>query len=110
MRTALPENAKIAKESKECMQECVSEFISFIASEASDKCRQEKRKTINAEDILFAMISLGFDNYAEVLKIYLSKYRLPSKAKRTTAMEQYNKDADGEEDETYDWQTKIGGG
>jgi len=35
MKTALPENAKIAKEAKECMQECVSEFISFITSEGS---------------------------------------------------------------------------
>lgn len=33
MKIALPENAKIAKEAKECMQECVSEFISFITSE-----------------------------------------------------------------------------
>lgn len=33
MKNALPENAKIAKEAKECMQECVSEFISFITSE-----------------------------------------------------------------------------
>lgn len=36
MKTALPDNAKIAKEAKECMQECVSEFISFITSEG--KC------------------------------------------------------------------------
>lgn len=35
----------------------------------------EKRKTVNGEDILFAMTSLGFENYAEALKIYLSKYR-----------------------------------
>ncbi|KAA6415395.1 MAG: CCAAT-binding factor complex subunit [Lasallia pustulata] len=75
MKTALPENAKIAKEAKECMQECVSEFISFITSEASEKCQQEKRKTVNGEDILYAMTSLGFENYAEALKIYLSKYR-----------------------------------
>ncbi|KFY96450.1 hypothetical protein V498_02683 [Pseudogymnoascus sp. VKM F-4517 (FW-2822)] len=75
MKTALPENAKIAKEAKECMQECVSEFISFITSEASEKCHQEKRKTVNGEDILFAMTSLGFENYAEALKIYLAKYR-----------------------------------
>ncbi|KAK3310088.1 histone-fold-containing protein [Chaetomium strumarium] len=75
MKTALPENAKIAKEAKECMQECVSEFISFITSEASEKCHQEKRKTVNGEDILFAMSSLGFENYAEALKIYLTKYR-----------------------------------
>jgi len=75
MKMALPDNAKIAKEAKECMQECVSEFISFITSEASEKCQQEKRKTVNGEDILFAMTSLGFENYAEALKIYLSKYR-----------------------------------
>ncbi|KAF1824074.1 uncharacterized protein K489DRAFT_172991 [Dissoconium aciculare CBS 342.82] len=75
MKGALPENAKIAKEAKECMQECVSEFISFITSEASEKCQQEKRKTVNGEDILFAMTSLGFENYGEALKIYLARYR-----------------------------------
>ena len=42
---------------------------------ASEKCHQEKRKTVNGEDILFAMTSLGFENYSEALKIYLSKYR-----------------------------------
>lgn len=46
---------------------------------ASEKCHQEKRKTVNGEDILFAMTSLGFENYAEALKIYLSKYREVSK-------------------------------
>lgn len=82
MKLALPENAKIAKEAKECMQECVSEFISFITSEASEKCHQEKRKTVNGEDILFAMTSLGFENYSEALKIYLSKYRENSQSNR----------------------------
>jgi len=82
MKNALPENAKIAKEAKECMQECVSEFISFITSEASEKCHQEKRKTVNGEDILFAMTSLGFENYAEALKIYLAKYRDQSQSNR----------------------------
>jgi nuclear transcription Y subunit beta len=53
----------------------VSEFISFITSEASDKCLQEKRKTINGDDLLWAMSTLGFDKYVEPLKLYLSKYR-----------------------------------
>jgi nuclear transcription Y subunit beta len=39
MKTALPDNAKIAKEAKECMQECVSEFISFITSEGMFSCK-----------------------------------------------------------------------
>ena len=75
MKRALPDNAKIAKDAKETVQECVSEFICFITSEASDRCQQEKRKTINGEDILWAMQSLGFENYCEPLKIYLNKYR-----------------------------------
>jgi histone H3/H4 len=75
MKTALPENAKISKEAKECMQECVSEFIAFVTSEAAEKCQQEKRKTVNGEDLLFAMSSLGLEQYAEVLKIYLARYR-----------------------------------
>ena len=75
MKNHLPENAKIAKDSKETVQECVSEFISFITSEASDKCMQEKRKTINGDDLLWAMSTLGFDKYVEPLKLYLAKYR-----------------------------------
>ena len=75
MKNQLPENAKIAKESKETVQETVSEFISFITSEASDKCMQEKRKTINGDDLLWAMSTLGFDRYVEPLKVYLAKYR-----------------------------------
>lgn len=35
----------------------------------------EKRKTVNGEDILFAMTSLGFENYGEALKIYLARFR-----------------------------------
>ncbi|KAI8149022.1 histone-fold-containing protein [Fennellomyces sp. T-0311] len=95
MKKSLPENAKIAKEAKECVQECVSEFISFITSEypflnmlsrrTSDRCLQEKRKTINGEDILWAMQSLGFENYAEALKIYLGKYRETTKLERATS-------------------------
>ncbi|CAK9803281.1 Nuclear transcription factor Y subunit beta [Anthophora plagiata] len=48
MKRAIPEAGKIAKDARECVQECVSEFISFITSEASDRCHMEKRKTINA--------------------------------------------------------------
>ena len=33
---------KIAKDARECAQECVSEFISFITSEASDRCQVNK--------------------------------------------------------------------
>ncbi|CAN4113651.1 unnamed protein product [Withania somnifera] len=75
MKQILPPNAKISKEAKETMQECVSEFISFVTGEASDKCHNEKRKTLNGDDICWALGSLGFDDYVETLKRYLHKYR-----------------------------------
>jgi nuclear transcription Y subunit beta len=75
MKKALPANGKIAKDAKDTMQECVSEFISFITSEASDKCQKEKRKTINGDDLLWAMATLGFEDYIEPLKVYLARYR-----------------------------------
>lgn len=75
MKQILPQNAKISKEAKETMQECVSEFIGFVTGEASDKCKKERRKTVNGDDICWAMGSLGFDDYAGPLKRYLSRYR-----------------------------------
>jgi len=89
MKKSLPKNAKISKEAKECIQECVSEFISFITSEASDRCQQEKRKTINGDDLLWAMTTLGFDNYLEPLKLYLHKYRETQVSKRVPSKKEY---------------------
>ncbi|KAJ7565439.1 hypothetical protein O6H91_02G061000 [Diphasiastrum complanatum] len=65
MKRALPANAKISKDAKETMQECVSEFISFVTGEA----------TVNGDDLLWAMSTLGFEEYVEPLKLYLQKYR-----------------------------------
>jgi nuclear transcription Y subunit beta len=75
MKKYLDNNMKISKEAKELVEECVTEFICFITSEASDKCKKEKRKTINGEDILTVMKHLGFDNYVVILQVYFYKYR-----------------------------------
>jgi nuclear transcription Y subunit beta len=73
MKQILPQNAKIPKET---MQECVSEFISFVTSDASEKCRKERRKTVNGDDdICWALGTLGFDDYAEQIRKYLHRYR-----------------------------------
>ena len=134
MKRAIPENGKIAKDARgmipmifsfhcwifinnqksfwnlfrllECVQECVSEFISFITSEASERCCNEKRKTMNGEDILWAMTTLGFDNYIEPLKVFLQKYRESSKTDR-------NLEASGDEQQHEDgvqyWNGNVNG-
>lgn len=53
----------------------MSEFISFITSEACDRCKEERRKTINGDDLLHAMMTLGFEKYVPPLQLYLKKFR-----------------------------------
>lgn len=50
-------------------------FLNFWNFRASDRCYQEKRKTINGDDIIWALQNLGFDYYVEPLKAYLQKHR-----------------------------------
>ena len=50
MKKMIPSNGKIAKEAKQCVQECVSEFISFVTSEAHDKCASVSSKSIIIEN------------------------------------------------------------
>ncbi|GAA5898205.1 nuclear transcription factor Y subunit beta [Sporobolomyces salmoneus] len=121
MKKCLPETTKVSKDAKECVQECTSEFISFITSEAAERCQLEKRKTINGEDILFALQQLGFDEYGVVMQVYLAKYRehLRSTGKRAqkraakeaalaaqpqpqTTGETASKDGEGQEAGEYD--------
>ncbi|KAM0994883.1 hypothetical protein PS2_010377 [Malus domestica] len=75
MKQILPPRAKISKEAKQTMQECATEFLSFVTGEASDKCHKENRKTVNGDDICWALSALGFDNYAQATIRYLHKYR-----------------------------------
>ncbi|KAG6430346.1 hypothetical protein SASPL_108411 [Salvia splendens] len=75
MKRIIPPGAKISKEAKETMQECVSEFICFVTGEASDRCLKENRKTVNGDDICWALTSLGFDNYSHTMLTFLNRWR-----------------------------------
>ncbi|XP_062232841.1 nuclear transcription factor Y subunit B-8-like [Phragmites australis] len=75
MRRVLPPHAKISDDAKEVIQECVSEFISFVTGEANERCHTERRKTVTAEDIVWAMERLGFDDYVAPLGGYLQRMR-----------------------------------
>ena len=61
------------------MSQCITsravQYVGLSELRASDKCSKEKRKTINGDDLLWAMSALGFEEYVEPLKMYLHKYR-----------------------------------
>ncbi|KAJ1259007.1 hypothetical protein BS78_10G120200 [Paspalum vaginatum] len=82
MRQVLPPYAKISDDTKEVIQECVSEFISFVTGEANERCHAERRKTVTAEDIVWAMSRLGFDDYVAPLGTFLQRMRESEGARR----------------------------
>lgn len=49
--------------------------MNILTPVATERCLQEKRKTITGEDIIAAMNTLGFENYGETLKLYIDKFR-----------------------------------
>lgn len=46
---------KISTTARETMQECVTEFLLFVTSEAAEMCFEDGRKTINGEDVVKSM-------------------------------------------------------
>lgn len=75
MRRMLPPHAKISDNAKELIQESTSEFISFLTGEANERCLKSRRKILTAEDILWAMDNLGFDDYVQPFTAYLQRMR-----------------------------------
>lgn len=75
IKATLPASSKISREAKDCINECLSEFICFLTSEAKDRSKAEKRKTITGDDLLYAMRVLGMEQYEAVCKVWLSRHR-----------------------------------
>ena len=98
MRQILGPSAKISKEAKQTMQECSTEFISFVTSEASDRCRKENRRTINGDDICWALSALGFDNYAQTMLRYLYRYREGERSEKANNQEDKDEEEHGIQD------------
>ena len=49
------------------------QFI-FLLNRACEKCVSDKRRTINGNDLIYAMNQLGFERYSENLELYMDKY------------------------------------
>lgn len=56
-------NIRVANESRELIMNCCTEFIHLISSEANEICKQNNKKTINADHVLIALEQLGFPDY-----------------------------------------------
>ncbi|KAF1328502.1 hypothetical protein FI667_g6838, partial [Globisporangium splendens] len=68
---------KIDDDAAAFMQECVTEFILFLTSEAKDHCALDKKKStpLLGSHVVQGMSNLGFSTYAKVLDTYNAKLK-----------------------------------
>ena len=71
MKEPLPDEMKVTKRAKLCVQECATEFIMFLMSEAADICKESDRHRVTGNDVIEAMLRLGLDDYHDVLAPFL---------------------------------------
>ncbi|CAM6031049.1 hypothetical protein CY35_14G107500 [Sphagnum magellanicum] len=57
-------------------------FIHFLSATANEICRESKRQTINADDVLKAVEELDFPEFCEPLKAALAGFRKENDAKK----------------------------
>ncbi|KAF3655766.1 putative RNA (guanine-9-)-methyltransferase domain-containing protein 2-like [Capsicum annuum] len=74
MNKTFPMHSTINDDAVEAIQKIMSYFIQRITIKANEYCHMNKRKTVTAEDILWAMNNVGLNNYMEFLTDYLHKY------------------------------------
>ncbi|GKT26723.1 Transcription factor NFYB/HAP3 like protein [Aduncisulcus paluster] len=83
MKTVLAsgsEGRKLSKESKEFMQEIVSEFVHFVTFEALRLCHEQQRRVITGQDIVKALCNLGFSDYDVYADFFLNISKVKSKS------------------------------
>ena len=79
-RRVCPKMPKLPKRPKKRFKNAFQSLSNLLGLKvnaliASDRCLQEKRKTVNSEDILWALEALGFDNYSSFMAVYMEKQR-----------------------------------
>lgn len=63
-------------------------FIHYLTATANDICKEAKRQTISAEDVMRALTDMEFDEFVEPLKRSLDAYRAEMKEKNAKKKEE----------------------
>ena len=59
----------------EMMQELMTEFLLFLYSEAKDTADYYRERPIHGRSVVDALYNLGFDNHADVVRVYHTKIK-----------------------------------
>ena len=82
MKSAIPSHVKVSKDAKETLQECITEFVLFVTSEASERVARDHRSTVTQADLLKAMDKLAFFPYIQPMTKFAAVLKEKRKSKK----------------------------
>ncbi|WVZ63154.1 hypothetical protein U9M48_012812 [Paspalum notatum var. saurae] len=75
----------VNKDAMAAFAESARIFIHYLSATANDMCKESKRQTINADDVLKALDEMEFPEFVEPLKTSLQEFRNKNADKRSEA-------------------------
>eukprot|EP01039_Chlorochromonas_danica_P009666 gene9666-10686_t len=84
LKAALPENMAMTKEARLAFSRAVSVFIFYITHCANEICREHKRQTIAASDVMKALKELGYEDFEKPLEEFLELHKEAEENKKAS--------------------------
>jgi len=75
----------VNKDAMAAFAESARIFIHYLSATANDMCKESKRQTINADDVLKALDEMEFSEFVEPLRTSLQEFRNKNADKRSEA-------------------------
>uniref|UniRef100_A0A0D6R336 Transcription factor CBF/NF-Y/archaeal histone domain-containing protein n=1 Tax=Araucaria cunninghamii TaxID=56994 RepID=A0A0D6R336_ARACU len=102
-----PKDIAVNKEALIAFSESARIFIHYLSATANDICRESKRQTMNAEDVLKALEEMEFPELLEPLRNSLTAFRKQNASKKS---ESKTKNADRKRKSEVDLEIQNGNG
>lgn len=87
VKSAVPDNIQVTKEAKVAFAKAAGIFIIYLTTCANDLCRDKKKQTVSAQDVLAACGELDMPELKAELEEFLVVLRAHESGKRKAAQE-----------------------
>ncbi|KAJ8612441.1 hypothetical protein CTAYLR_006572 [Chrysophaeum taylorii] len=93
VKAALPEQVQVTKEAKSAFAKSAGIFILYLTTCANDFCKDKKRQTVSAADVMQAITELEFDEFKAQLQAFLASFRANEGSKRKASSSSKGKES-----------------
>mmetsp|Transcript_7919 Transcript_7919/g.9089 ORF Transcript_7919/g.9089 Transcript_7919/m.9089 type:complete len:134 (+) Transcript_7919:164-565(+) len=87
LKANLPAGVQLSKESKIAFAKSAGIFVMYLTAVANDFCKENRRQTLSASDVIDALKEIDFDEFVEPLEKCLAVQRAETQARKKAKTE-----------------------